>query len=1186
MPAQPSASVHSNAFNFLSHITGGIDPRTGLYTFSVALPQVLSNNLMGPAIPLTLGFNPLNSIDSGLGLGWSIALSQYNDDSQMLALSTGESYKATLLADEVLIHEQKLKSFTAERLAGGDIRITHKSGLVELLSDHGGNSLFLTHTLYSAEGRRVNIDWIRWPNGSAGVSMLSDELRVLLKFNYGDGFTEIVACPETSKTAALLVEISNGVARKISLPVSNRAGWHFHYVEMGGLYFIDEVRTPTGAVEAIGYQARGHALPNGAPFISFPYATLHQVDPGLGAEVLTTRFDYTHNNYFGYGAPGLTWSPLGDTLYKVRDDYLYGSTETVVRGVGSQQQDVRFITRVYNRFHLLVEERVQQGECLQSTTTHYHEQADLPFEEQPAQFQLPRQVISRCWRGQGAVLEEIAHSEFDLQGNPVKTIAASGAMETMEYYPAQGADGCPADPLGFVRSLKSKTVTPASGFAAAPSFVTQFRYSLMPSLCDGAPNFMVLEEESLFEVGVTQARRVTRNEYKNLVTDRFAHGRLTRSVETINGFSSEQRSTCSLNGDVLETQMIAAAHDGLSTQHTIWQHCLTGQQIKSSNADGVVIETSHDALGRVLTSTLAPGTPQAACQTFAYAMVAEPGDVFQELLTSASGAKTQTRYDGLSRKTQVEIQDVDAPHAPMREIYRARYNDLGQLSQEIATDWIDNVPKALLTQLYYDDWGNQTASIAANSVLSRREVDPCMRTESQWLEGAGKTLTLANILGKPEKIERHRIDGSLEGCTSFEYDGLGRCIEQTNVEGHTTHYRYDFIGRLSMSTLPDGTAIQKRYAEHSFDDLPTQILVNGTLVADYVAGEQTFDGLCRLTSTSVGGRIQRFTYNGAQTQPATEVTPSGKVIAYAYNPALDDQLISRTVANSPSTCATYQYDAVHAQLLAATVADASHKQSFEYFPSGRLKREVWGDESAQQAASHEYSLSGMPLSYTDVFGAQQITRYDAFNRVAQVRQGAVDAEFEYDTFGRTAAIKTSDTESGLYLITRMVYDEFSREIRREFETAEGDIQVLTQRFNSGDKLVQRVLTAGADILRDERYVYDSRGRLIQYDCAGSERPVDAAGKTLRKQTFEFDALDNIRTLTTDFEGGQNKATYHFDYADKTQLSEIRHTHPDYQQQAVTLHYNADGHQTNDEQNRVMAYDELGRLVSVSEAGNV
>ncbi|WP_248916966.1 hypothetical protein, partial [Pseudomonas moorei] len=60
-----SKAVHSQAFGFMSSLQGGVDPRTGQYTISITLPEVKSNWLGGPAFPVNLAFNPINTLDSG-----------------------------------------------------------------------------------------------------------------------------------------------------------------------------------------------------------------------------------------------------------------------------------------------------------------------------------------------------------------------------------------------------------------------------------------------------------------------------------------------------------------------------------------------------------------------------------------------------------------------------------------------------------------------------------------------------------------------------------------------------------------------------------------------------------------------------------------------------------------------------------------------------------------------------------------------------------------------------------------------------------------------------------------------------------------------------------------------------------------------------------------------------------------
>ena len=44
-PRAEAGGIHSNAYNFLSAVSSGVDPRTGMYSCSIRLPGVAANNL-------------------------------------------------------------------------------------------------------------------------------------------------------------------------------------------------------------------------------------------------------------------------------------------------------------------------------------------------------------------------------------------------------------------------------------------------------------------------------------------------------------------------------------------------------------------------------------------------------------------------------------------------------------------------------------------------------------------------------------------------------------------------------------------------------------------------------------------------------------------------------------------------------------------------------------------------------------------------------------------------------------------------------------------------------------------------------------------------------------------------------------------------------------------------------------
>ena len=110
MESNLSAAVHSNAFNFGEFVSGGVDPRTGMYTCSFSLGKLHSADLNGPELALSMGFNPLNQADSGFGIGWSLTLTHYDLRSKVMTLSNGERYKAVETSTGLKFKEMKLQT--------------------------------------------------------------------------------------------------------------------------------------------------------------------------------------------------------------------------------------------------------------------------------------------------------------------------------------------------------------------------------------------------------------------------------------------------------------------------------------------------------------------------------------------------------------------------------------------------------------------------------------------------------------------------------------------------------------------------------------------------------------------------------------------------------------------------------------------------------------------------------------------------------------------------------------------------------------------------------------------------------------------------------------------------------------------------------------------------------------------
>lgn len=102
---------HSQAFNFTSAVTGQVDPRPGIFGVNIPIAHIIGNDHMGPELPLTLSYSPLDNNDATYGLGFSDNLTRYNIESRILTLSTGQSYHVKEEKSECTFSHAEPKNF-------------------------------------------------------------------------------------------------------------------------------------------------------------------------------------------------------------------------------------------------------------------------------------------------------------------------------------------------------------------------------------------------------------------------------------------------------------------------------------------------------------------------------------------------------------------------------------------------------------------------------------------------------------------------------------------------------------------------------------------------------------------------------------------------------------------------------------------------------------------------------------------------------------------------------------------------------------------------------------------------------------------------------------------------------------------------------------------------------------------
>ncbi len=234
----------------MSFVQGGVDERTGQYTLSIELPELPSNALVGPNLPLRLSFSPLNNVNSGFGKGWTLQLSQYNLNDNKLDLHTGQSFKISDNGpgEPAPVPERKLELFHFENRSEGNThryRIAHKSGIVEWLQPQPSDlRLALPVRVEALSGHGITLAYHPTKKGCL-QSIVDDADRTLLKIEYvGDSKVELTFLPNSAASALYSLLISGDRLTGVTLPTSNGAGWTIDYAQKGESLCITQLDTP------------------------------------------------------------------------------------------------------------------------------------------------------------------------------------------------------------------------------------------------------------------------------------------------------------------------------------------------------------------------------------------------------------------------------------------------------------------------------------------------------------------------------------------------------------------------------------------------------------------------------------------------------------------------------------------------------------------------------------------------------------------------------------------------------------------------------------------------------------------------------------------------------------------------------------------------------------------------------
>lgn len=1178
--------IHSNAFNFSSFLSSGVDPRTGQYNADLNVISLSPTNEDEATYPVSLSFSTFNASNLGFGTGWKMLPTSLDLRRRIFTNSQGERYKCQnlIIGTEVVFLDKKIKNFRVLYVNNNTVRVYYKNGIIETLQQVNISSgMFIVTSVAFQNGEVYDFSYRHLIAGQPCLTEIHRRQSnvLMLRLSYSGVNCHLIQYPDDNGSMLQINLVHrNNLLTSISLPYAQGAqavaSFTLSYITLQNEFLcIQEFKTPAGATEVIQYNATGLRVTMQG---TLPCVTTTSLNPGNGQPSIVKSWQYSQNtNFTGFSSGRTHIDPEQDNLYLVTGNYFYSSTETLLLNSAPASST----TRQFNRFHLLVsEETVCDGKKVSKQYV-YNELPGLNYYQQPLNLPLPAEItVTYQDMATGRSRQEKTTYITDDWGNTLSVTHPDGIRERNEYYSAAGQSGqCPADPLGFSRFIRSCTKSPAYGQAKAK--VTNYYWHDLPSI----PNdlnfrYVCLSRE---EINGELTRRYTYNNAINTTT----HSLISRIDVIKSNITTTTSLSYKISNSTLEVTETTIGHDGSKSSKTSNTSRFTQHLLASTDENGVLSSYIYNPEGKLAVKNITDSSTNTNRHQYRYTYPTATSTTTWPTMTEtdSGGVKRTYEYDGLGRVCRILEQDDDAPNnvshysGTMREVQTSTYNALGQLSSETEIDWLwdlnPGTPRRLATPVRivknytYDGWGNRTTTRYNNGREEFEIDDPVTNTTRQGLTGESVILTQKNAFDEPESISLLNTNNTVYATLKNSYDGFGRKITETNHVGAVTSFEYDNFDRLVQKTLPEGTVLTQTYASFSDQKNIASISIQGKTYAT-----AKYDGILRSNEEVCGGRKTTFSYNGGKQFPETFLTADNKNHTRKY-----EYHLGRVVnhSESESLLQKYHYDNNTGKLLGAT--EDSLRKSFSYYPSGLVREEnTTGIQSLTSKNQYRYSMRGRPQTVLDSKNKEHRYEYDSFGRIILSIQDRQEVTFEYDKQSRVVTMTTGQRGQSSNLVTTISYDSFGREVRRIFKTSTATT-TLTLTYTPEGKIKTRELRDNR-LIRKEEFEYDVNSRLSNYRCSGVDLPVDHKGRALSGQRFTYDRYGNIATMESIHANVTTLTQYEYDSVDPCQLIAISEGN-----QRIVLQYDRKGNLTRDEKGQHLIYDAKNRLREVRSPNN-
>lgn len=538
------------AQNFTSSVDRDIDPRTGQFKPVINLGEIKGNSGAGPQLPITLVYSPYNSINQGLGIGWSISVASFDSDNRVLSHPNGSNWALDgehSSSGYYSLKHQKVKDFILKDAGDGNYCIWNSSGDAVIISPTnyiiGNNHCQLATMMFNASGDQISFEFD--PSGRIS-KILDGDKSELMTTMYAGSTTTIILFPQTKFKKTYNFTIQNSYLTQISCDTEENGTIYWTLesgtnsdnltnVAFGGNNALLSIKYPTGVKHSVVYNVNSDALisPDGT---YIPCIKSSVTDHAGGQPPIRKNYIYDdqRRNYLGYGS-GLSSTSLNDDLlYTCNDnDYNYNVTEIVLN---ESLEEAFRTTYTYNKYHLLASEcfKDAQNNAKRTTTNTYDASLfnGTDHDDLPTWFQNPVDVTvitEAVVDGINQVKSLTRHYEYYgsesnyCEGLIKSQTFANQKKVSYEYYRADGTEpGCErnphviaSDPAGWPSNYhKSITVSDISE-AETEMLRLEFDYKSLGKKANASQYFPSISYLAQSEVRLFTAQQyIIQKQYK------------------------------------------------------------------------------------------------------------------------------------------------------------------------------------------------------------------------------------------------------------------------------------------------------------------------------------------------------------------------------------------------------------------------------------------------------------------------------------------------------------------------------------------------------------------------------------------------------------------------------------------------------------------------------------------------